>query len=147
VLGTEEDLARQILKLCSPEQQKVAWVDRKAPDDLRGANKEQAEAAAPVGLPAAKMSSDQKTLLAQLLDEYLKNMPPEVAKERRDAIEKEGIDAIQFAWWGEPERNQPHYYRVQGPTFIVEYNNTQNSANHVHSMWRSLTGDFNRPLR
>jgi hypothetical protein len=147
VLGTEEDLARQILKLCSPEQQKVAWIDRKAPDDLRGANKPQAEVTEPVGLPASKMSHDQKELLAQLLTEYLKNMPADVVNERRAAIEKEGIDSISFAWWGEPERNQPHYYRVQGPTFIIEYNNTQNKANHVHSMWRNLQGDFNQPVK
>jgi hypothetical protein len=147
VLGTEEDLARQILKLCSPEQQKVAWIDRKAPDDLRGGGKPQPETTAPVGIPASQMSADQKALLTQLLNEYLKNMPADVEKERRSAIEQHGIDQIYFAWWGEPVRNQPHYYRVQGPTFIIEYNNTQNSANHVHSMWRSLAGDFNIPLQ
>lgn len=147
VLGTEEDLARQILKLCSPEQSKIAWIDRKAPDDLRGGGVAQPETTPPVGLPASKMSGDQKALLAELLNEYLKNMPADVERERRDAIDKAGLDSIYFAWWGQSERDQPHYYRVQAPTFLIEYNNTQNSANHVHSVWRSLQGDFNIPLK
>ena len=92
------------------------------------------------------MSPDQLKLLAQLVDEYLKNMPADVEAEHRAAIEKAGLDSIYFAWWGDPDRNQRHYYRVQGPSFIIEYNNTQNNANHVHSMWRNPKGDFNKPL-
>ncbi|MDX1968282.1 MAG: DUF3500 domain-containing protein, partial [Planctomycetaceae bacterium] len=57
-----------------------------------------------------------------------------------------GIDNVFFAWWGESEPNLRHHYRVQGPTFVIEYNNTQNDANHVHSMWRNLGGDFNVPV-
>lgn len=152
VLGPEEDLARQILKLCTPEQTKIAHIDTKAPDDLRvGPNAQapnpQPETTAPVGLPAVKMSADQKKLLADLLTEYLANMPADVSARRRAALTQAGIDGIHFAWWGETERNQRHYYRVQGPTFLIEYNNTQNSANHVHSYWRDFAGDFGIPLK
>ena len=154
VLGAEEDIARAILKLCNEEQQKLAWLDKAAPDDLRtggatGTNPVafQPEATAPVGLPASKMSADQKKLLAELLSEYLKNMPGDVEKERRAAIEKGGLDGIHFAWWGDADQHKRHYYRVQGPTFLIEYNNTQNNANHVHSMWRNLGGDFAIPLK
>ena len=143
VLGTEEDLARQILTSCTPEQQKKAWIEKKAPDDLRGANKPQAEISDAAGLSAAEMTKDQKQLLAQLLSEYLKNMPADVEMARRGRIESAGLGEIRFAWWGDSEKNKPHYYRVQGPTFIIEFNNTQNNANHVHSMWRDLSGDFN----
>ncbi len=153
VLGPEEDIARSILKLCNDEQKKLAWIDTKAPDDLRtggatGTNPvaAQPETAAPVGLPASKMSNDQKKLLAELLSEYLKNMPSDVERERRTAIEKGGLDNIHFAWWGDADQHQRHYYRVQGPTFLIEYNNTQNNANHVHSMWRNLGGDFAIPV-
>lgn len=146
VLGPEEDIARQILKSLSPEQSSVAWIEKKAPGDLRGGGVAQPETTAPVGLAASKMTTDQKKLLASLLDEYLANMPADVVRERRERINAAGPDGIHFAWWGGGDLNQPHYYRVQGTTFLIEYNNTQNEANHVHSMWRDLAGDFAVPL-
>jgi hypothetical protein len=147
VLGTEEDLGRQILKLCSPENLKALHVDPKAPDDLRGANQPQADNTPPVGLPVSKMNADQKKILGELISEYLKNMPADVSSKRRSALMQAGIDNIFFAWWGDTDRNERHYYRVQGPTFLIEYNNTQNDANHVHSYWRDLTGDFGIPVK
>ncbi len=147
VLGAEEDLARQILKLCDAKQQKIAWRDKKAPDDLRGGGVAQPETTPSVGLPVSQMSSDQKKLMRSLLSEYLKNMPADVVRERRNAINKAGIENIHFAWWGSSEQNERHYYRVQGPTFLIEYNNTQNSANHVHSIWRKMSGDFNVSIK
>lgn len=146
VLGPEEDLARQVLKVATPEQQAAIWIDKKAPDDVRGGGVPQPETTEPVGLPISKMSDEQKKLMAALLTEYLKNMPADVERERRQQIESAGIDKIHFAWWGGSELNEPHYYRVQGPTFLIEYNNTQNNANHVHSMWRNMAGDFNLPI-
>ena len=152
VLGPEEDLARQLLKLCTADQMKVAHVDPKAPDDLRvGSDPQhptaQPETSPPVGLAAAKMTDEQKKLLGELLGEYLKNMPADVAARRRTGLMQAGLEKIHFAWWGETERNQRHYYRVQGPTFLIEYNNTQNNANHVHSYWRDLAGDFGIPVK
>ncbi|GIT29950.1 MAG: hypothetical protein Ct9H300mP1_19960 [Planctomycetaceae bacterium] len=77
-------------------------------------------------------------------------IPQEHARRCREAgaaeINKAGIENIYFAWGGSQKRDERHYYRVQGPTFLVEYNNTQNSANHVHSIWRNLAGDFNIPV-
>ncbi len=146
VLGMEEDLARQILKGSTPEQLKVVWVDKKAPGDLRGGGVAQPEITPAVGLKASDMSADQKELLAKVMTEYLKNMPSDVEEKRRAEVNAAGVDNIYFAWWGDQDRNQPHYYRIQGPTFIIEYNNTQNMANHVHSMWRQMAGDFNIPI-
>ncbi len=143
VLGAEEDLARQILKLCNEDQQKLAWQSKTAPDDLRGGGVAQPIVTEAVGLPVSKMSDDQKKLLRELLTEYLKNMPTDIERERRARINKSGLENTHFAWWGSSERNERHYYRVQGETFIIEYNNTQNSANHVHSIWRNIEGDFN----
>lgn len=146
VLGSEEDLARQILKLCSPEQQKIAWIDKQAPDDLRGGGVAQPETTPPVGLPISQMSADQKKLMGALLSEYLQNMPADVEQQRRAHLEKAGLENVHFAWWGSAEQHERHYYRVQGPTFLIEYNNTQNNANHVHSYWRNLAGDFHIPI-
>lgn len=146
VLGPEEDLARSILTTCTPQQQEVVWRSKKAPDDLRGGGVAQPETTDPVGLPVSKMSATQKKLMQTLLTEYLKNMPGDVERQRRGEINKAGIENIHFAWWGSSKQNERHYYRLQGPTFLIEYNNTQNSANHVHSIWRNLAGDFNIPV-
>ncbi len=142
VLGPEEDIARQILKHCTAEQQKLCWISKEAPGEVPGPNMPQAVVAAPVGLPYAQMSEDQKKLVQELLTEYLKNLPSDVEQERRTAINNAGIDKLFFAWYGGSELHDPHHYRLQGPSFVVEYNNTQNNANHVHSMWRNLSGDF-----
>ena len=145
VLGVEEDLARQILKSANPDQLKVMWIDKAAPDDLRGGGVAQPEKTPPVGLKASDMTADQKALLAQIMTEYLKNMPADIEQARRGEVNAAGVDNIYFAWWGDQDRNQRHYYRIQGPTFIIEYNNTQSDANHVHSFWRDVQGDFAVP--
>lgn len=143
VLGPEEDIARQILKLCTPEQQKACWISKTAPDEVPGPGAPQAEVGPAVGLSFKDMSADQQKLLQDLLGEYLKNLTGDVEAERRAKINAAGMDVIKFAWWGEPDLHERHHYRVQGPSFVIEYNNTQNNANHVHSMWRSLDGDLN----
>ncbi len=66
--------------------------------------------------------------------------------ERLARIPKAGVEKIAFAWAGDAARGQRHYYRVQGPTFLIEYDNTQNDANHIHSVWRDFEGDFGRDL-
>ncbi|MFQ5734716.1 MAG: DUF3500 domain-containing protein [Planctomycetaceae bacterium] len=147
VLGPEEDIARQILLLCNAEQAKLAHRSPKAPDDIRSRGTLQPETAPPVGLPVSRMSKAQKKLMSQLLDEYLKNMPSDISAERRRRIEKAGVGNIHFAWWGDKTPNKRHAYRVQGPTFVIEYNNTQNDANHLHTIWRNLSGDFNLPIK
>ena len=89
------------------------------------------------------MTKEQQTLLKELIAEYLTAMPASVVRTRMQGIEKSGMDNIHFGWWGGSELNEPHHYVVQGATFIIEYNNTQNSANHVHAIWRNMAGDFN----
>ena len=72
-------------------------------------------------------------------------MPAEVSSERRRRLVEGGFEKIHFAWWGEEDRNKRHHYRIQGPSFIIEYNNTQSDANHIHSFWRDVSGDFGVP--
>ena len=147
VLGRREDLARSILKAASNDQRAVIWISKQAPRDIRGAGAAQAVVGEPEGVALKDMNPEQRKLLRQLIAEYLKAMPARVVRERTNAIHETGSDNIYFAWWGRSELNEPHHYVVQGPTFIIEYNNTQNSANHVHSIWRNLSGDFNIPVR
>lgn len=146
ILAPEEDLARQILKLCSPEQKAKMSISETAPNDIRAANLPQPELGDLVGLAQEEMSLDQQGLLRDLLEEYMKNMPEQIGRRRRAEIDQAGWKTIRLSWWGGSERNQPHYYRIQGPTFQVEYNNVQNEANHVHSVWRTTAGDFGIPI-
>jgi len=73
-------------------------------------------------------------------------MAPDLAADRMDRMKKAGLDNIAFAWAGETAKGKKHYYRIQGPTFLVEYDNTQNDGNHIHSVWRDFNGDFGRDL-
>ncbi len=143
VLGRREDLAREILKACSEEQRKVMWISMEAPGDVRGGGEAQPVLSEAVGLRFGDMSTEQQGLMKELIGEYLAAMPPAVVRDRMQAITESGLDDVKIAWWGGPDRNQPHHYVVQGKTFIIEYNNTQNEANHVHAMWRNTGGDFN----
>jgi hypothetical protein len=145
VLGKREDLARQILKASPNQQQAKLWISKEAPDDIRGGGVAQPIVDDSKGVAYAEMTPEQQQLLKQLLAEYLAAMPASVVRERMQQINDAGMDSIHFAWWGGSELNEPHHYVVQGKTFIIEYNNTQNSANHVHAIWRNLAGDFNLP--
>jgi hypothetical protein len=91
------------------------------------------------------MNAKQFEMLMNLLEEYARNMPDQLAEGREEQIKKAGKN-IYFAWAGVAERGGPHYYRVQAPTFLVEYDNTQNDANHIHSVWRDYEGDFGLDL-
>ncbi|TWU12726.1 hypothetical protein CA54_15510 [Symmachiella macrocystis] len=142
VLAAEEDFARQIVNISTPQQLKTIWISEKADRDIRGAGESQPVVTDPIGLAYRDMSDEQQKLLSALLSEYLRNMPQDISQQRHAELKAAGLDDITLAWWGGRERNEPHAYRLQGPTFIVEYNNTQNSANHIHSIWRSLSGDF-----
>ncbi len=145
ILANREDLGRQILKACNDDQKKKMWISDKAPDDIRGAAEAQAVVDEAKGLLYSEMSPEQQKLLKELLGEYMSAMPAQVVRDRLKSIEKGGMDNIRMGWWGESEVNKRHHYVIQGPTFIIEYNNTQNDANHVHAIWRSLEGDFNLP--
>ncbi len=142
VLAREEDLGRDVLASLTAEQKKTAIVDGKAyPDILTTVKRKAALEGQPSGLSATKMTPKQRELVAKLLGEYVSNVPEEVAETRMEQIKKAGTNLF-FAWAGVEERGGPHYYRIQGPSFLVEYDNTQNGANHVHSVWRDLNGDF-----
>ena len=102
---------------------------------------------AAVGIAYAEMNADQRVLLRALIESYAQDMPIEVAKAWLDEIASAGSENVQFAWAGPADRSQGHAYRVQGPTFLIEFNNTQNNANHIHSVWRNMLGDFGIPLK
>jgi hypothetical protein len=141
VLAREDDLGRAVLMSLTPEQRKTAVVAAEAYKDiLTAASRKAALEGQPSGLSAAKMNAKQRQALQTLLEEYSNNVPDQVAQARLEQIKKAGTN-LNFAWAGVAELGGPHYYRVQAPTFLIEYDNTQNGANHVHSVWRDLTGN------
>ena len=100
----------------------------------------------PVGLPMSQMTPPQRDMLMKLIDSYASIMPPDIAAERMPRIKAAGIDKIMFAWSGAIEKGQQYQYQVQGPTFLIEHNNTQNNGNHIHAVWRDFNGDFGRDV-
>jgi len=146
VLAAEEDLARDVVQSLDAEQKKTAIVAEKAPNDILTSNSRKAALSGqPSGMSAAKMNAKQFEKLNALLDEYVSNVPDQLAAVRKDQIKKAGKN-IYFAWAGGVNRGDPHYYRVQTDTFLIEFDNTQNGANHVHSVWRDFNGDFGADL-
>ncbi|MEP7271558.1 MAG: DUF3500 domain-containing protein [Acidobacteriota bacterium] len=146
VLSGEEDLARALVQALDPKQQAVAIIDKTAPKDIISFNSQKADPLSPAGVAFSELNAGQKKLFENLIDEYLARMPEDLANERRQKMKKSGMDGVHFAWAGSVEKNQPHYYRVQGQTFLIEYDDTQNNANHIHSAWRDFDGDFGRDL-
>ena len=142
ILKEETELGFQLLNSLEPEQLKVALVTEKAPADIITGNKRTAWLQDPPGLSFTKLKPAQQQLLKKLLavyiDRYTKLMADILLKE----IDQAGWDNLHFAWAGSKTPGMGHYYRIQGPTFIIEYDNTQNQANHVHTAFRDLKNDF-----
>lgn len=147
VLRKEEELAFDLLKSLDDQQRKTALIADKAPNDIRGPVGPAAPQASAQGVSAKAMKEEQRKTLRALITAYTENMKPEVAAARWDAIERGGFEAIHFAWAGADKPGVGHYYVVQGPSFLIEFVNTQpdsagNPANHIHSVWRNMAGDF-----
>jgi hypothetical protein len=145
-LAGEDDLGIELIHTLDEQQQKVAIVDTSAYKDiLTAASRKAALQGQPSGLSASKMNASQFDALMALIEEYVRNVPDELAEGRMAQINKAGR-TIYFVWAGGVNRGDPHYYRVQTPSFLVELDDTQDNANHIHSVWRDFTGDFGEDL-
>jgi len=142
VLAEEEDLGRALVKSLTPEQMKKALINTTAPKDIITVADRRVKLEKFEGLPLGELTDAQKAALAQLIDVHANHFRAELANDDIARMRAAGLDKIYFAWAGEIEPNKPHYYRVHGPTFLIEYDNTQNNANHVHIVWRDLQNDF-----
>jgi hypothetical protein len=146
VLGVEEDLGRELVKSLSAEQRTTAIFDKVAPKDIMTGADRAAKRLTPPGIAYSQLNGAQKEQLKKVVAEYANRVRPDVAKSDLAKIDKAGWDTVAFAWAGGLERGDGHYYRVQGSTFLLEYDNTQNNANHVHAVWRDFTNDFGEDL-
>jgi hypothetical protein len=146
LLANEEDLARTLVRSLDAGQRARAIISETAPRDIITGNDRHASLERTEGLPVAAMTEPQRALLLRLLAEYVDNADPAIARPRLARIEEAGLDRLHFAWAGSLDVGGPHYYRIHGPTVLIEYDNTQNDANHIHSVWRDLENDFGQDL-
>ncbi len=145
-LKREEDLARTLMKSLNQTQRAKAVFRERAYRDIVTGSDERVSPLKPAGISVAELNPPQRELLLSLIEEYVSAMPPEIVRQRMDAVRDSDSNQIYFGWAGGLAPGQPHYYRIQAPTFLIEYDNVQNGANHIHTVWRDFDGDFGRDL-
>lgn len=146
LLAAEEDLAFELLDMLDPGQRARATIAAQTFGDIVTRNDPTVKPMAFAGLPAAEMTTDQQRQLRRLLDVYAGRMADSSARTQLRRIDAAGFERLHFAWAGAHQAGQPHYYRIHGPTVLVEYDNSQASANHIHTVWRDLENDFGGDL-
>ena len=152
ILKDEEQLAYDLLNSLDDGQRKKAIIAGESPNDVRDAGKASPPISPAEGIPASALKPEQVALLQKLIDAYAHNLPAEVAAERLAQVKADGIENVSFCWLGPVETDKGHHYRVQGKSFLIEFNNTQpdsagNLANHIHSVWHDLLGNFGIPVK
>jgi len=146
VLAAEEDLGRALVRSLDRAQGKLAIVSPEAPSDIISGASRRAALLEERGIGTGKLHASQESLLVRLIEEHAGAVSAPLAELRMEKLRDAGLARIRFAWMGGTERGEPHYYSIQGPTFLIEYDNTQNGANHVHVVFRDFAGDFGLDL-
>ena len=142
ILGVREDLGFDLMNSLDEKQVEESIICDAAPADIVTFNSSKASLMAYEGLPASKMNGAQKELLLALVSEYVNQVRTDLAEQKLADLKKTGLDHLHFAWAGPVSKDEPHYYRIHGGDFVVEFDNRQNGANHIHSVWRDVENDF-----
>ena len=145
-LGEEHDAGWALLDSLGEAQRREAVFAERTYGDIVTANKDKVEPLAAAGIPAAKLDERQRALLWKLVELYARSFETGLAEARLARARQGGIESLRFGWAGSTVRGRPHYYRVQGPLFLIEYDASQNDGNHIHTVWRDFAGDFGRDL-
>jgi hypothetical protein len=151
ILALEETLAFDLVRSLSDLQKQTAIIAPEAPAEIRAAGEPQPPNETAVGISYNELTKEQVALLEKIVNVYSSAAPDEVHAKRMALIQENGWAKVRFAWAGALEGGIGHYYRIQGPTFLIEFVNTQpdaqgNPANHIHSVFRDMTGDFDLPI-
>ena len=145
-LKREEDIARDLMNALTADQRKVAIVNATAPREITTNNVRKVMIeGAPAGIKYSDLTAPQKEILDALVAEYATNFPPMISDFRMDQFRKNQGQAY-FAWMGSIAKGEGHYYLLRTPAFLIEYDNTQDQNNHIHSVWRDFNGDFGQDL-
>ncbi len=142
ILGGRDDLAFELMESLDSGQQSRAIIYDEAPLDILTYNSSKVSLPREEGLPASRMSGTQQEIMMSLITEYVSQVRGDVAQAKLDAFREQGIDNIHLAWAGPVDKMKEHYYRLHGGDFVVEFDNRQNGANHIHSVWRQIENDF-----
>ena len=146
VLKMESELGFAMVNSLSKEQLGKALFSEEAPREIFTTNKQEVTNLDPLGISYADLNKDQKKALEKLLMVYLDNYESRFSNSLLDKINASGMENLSFAWAGSLAPGKGHYYRIQSPEILIEYDNTQNNANHVHTAVRDLKNDFGRNL-
>lgn len=148
VLSKEEDYGFMLINALTKDQQAVAILKQDVPKDIITSPQASQRITSYYGLAAATFTADQKAMLTLLIQEYTHNFEHQKAHQLFEKITKSGIEKVYFAWVGSLENNKPHYYIINGPDFLIEYDNVgfQNDGNHIHAILREKGNDFGGDL-
>ena len=142
ILDRREDLAFELINSFSTEQKAKAIIHDKAPWDILTYNSSKAAVHNNEGVSGAEMTGTQKETLMSLIAEYVNQTRSELAEGKMADLREQGLDDFRVVWAGGLDRSSDHYYRIHGGNFLAEFDNVQNAANHVHSVWRDVANDF-----
>jgi hypothetical protein len=145
-LAEEEDLGHALLHSLDARQRQAAIFAPDALKEIVTTNKRRVDPPQPVGIAAAQLTPAQREKLVALIQLYLARWRPELAGETFAKITAAGLEQVTFGWAGKTDRSGARYYRIQGPTFLIEFDNFQNQANHIHTTVREFKGDFGHDL-
>jgi hypothetical protein len=145
-LQKEEDLGFELINSLSEEQRKVALFQEKPFFDIVTGKSTEVKPLSPVGIMYGQLTKNQQLIFLKLLDEYLSTIPPKQAEKRSNNIKSQEINEVRFGWAGATALGKGHYYRIQGKSFLIEFDNVQDKSNHIHTVWRDFDGDFGRDI-
>jgi hypothetical protein len=144
VLREEEDRAFALLASLSPAQRSAAIFSERPFGDIVTRNAARVDPLAPVGVRFAELDRAQQAQLLRIVEAFARVVEPSAAEQRLERVRSGGLDANRFGWAGAQVRGQPYYYRIQGPRFLIELDNS--GGNHIHSVWRDFDGDWGRDV-
>jgi len=144
LLGASEDLARQIMAGLNDQQRRAAIIADRSFGEIVASPQRERDLGAPRGLLLGEMSGAQRTLVEALMDRFLATLSADLLALQKQRVLEQGLLSFRFAWAGSLTPGEAHYFRVHGPVTLIEHDNTQNGANHIHAVWRDLAADFGR---
>lgn len=138
----EQDAARELINSLQGNDRTTAIFQRNTLTNHVTQNRPVVTPLDPVGIAYSALTSDQQKLIVEVIQTYLRVLPTTLADANWKRVQDGGLDAIRFGWAGALEPRRPHYYRLQGSTFLLEFDNSRNGGTHIHSVWRDFERDY-----